>query len=104
MDHPSRRRQWPTRLILFGMVLLAALTSPPARRRWPRPARRIQLAIASWVVLVLASATQPPCDLAGCGCAGDRRAAGHRGVVIPRRLARPWPTRCSTDSATTATV
>jgi hypothetical protein len=59
MDHPSRRRQWPTCPILFGVVLLVALTSPPARRRWSRPARRIQLAIASWVVLVLASATRP---------------------------------------------
>jgi len=72
-------------------VLLVALTSPPARRRWPRPARRIQLAIASLVVLVLAAATRPRAILLVAVVLATVGLLATWVVVIPCRLAPPVP-------------
>jgi hypothetical protein len=65
---------WP----LAAALTLAALTSPPARRRWPRPGSRIEPGIAMFAVLV-ALASRPRVGLLALGPSWGRDIAVNSG-------------------------
>jgi hypothetical protein len=75
---------WP----LAAAVTLAALTSPPARRRWPRPENRIEPGIAMFAVLVVL-ASRPRVGLLALGAVAAVGLLVACVLVLPRRLAPP---------------
>jgi uncharacterized protein YjbI with pentapeptide repeats len=88
-----RRTMWAWPLAIA--LTFAALISPPARRRWPRPARRIPPAIGGFVVLValasLATASQPRRDALVMGVVAAIGLLAAWVLVLPGRLAPPVP-------------
>jgi uncharacterized protein YjbI with pentapeptide repeats len=89
----ATRWAWP----LAAALTLAALASPPARRRWPRPARRIPPATGMFAGLVglasLAATGRPRLGLLAVGVAAAVGLLAAWVVVLPRRLAPPLPTQ-----------
>jgi Pentapeptide repeats (8 copies) len=81
---------WP----LAAALALAALSSPPARRRWSRPTRRIRPAIGMFVVLVAlttATAHRPAAVMLAVGVAVAVGLLAALVLVAPRQLAPPVP-------------
>jgi hypothetical protein len=82
---------WP----LAAALAVAALASPPARRRWPQPVDRIPPAFDVFAVLVgLASLTtmsQPRLGLLAVGVIVAVGLLAAWVVILPRRLAPPVP-------------
>lgn len=82
---------WPLAVVLT----FAALTSPPARRRWPRPARRIRPAIGIFVgslgLASLFTASRPGVVLLVLGVLVVFGLMAIWVLVVPRRLAPPVP-------------
>jgi uncharacterized protein YjbI with pentapeptide repeats len=81
---------WP----LAAVLTLAALASPAARRRWPRPFRRIPVAVGIFVGLVgLTSLAvhQPGMVVLAVTVAAGVGLLAAWVVVLPRRLAPPLP-------------
>jgi uncharacterized protein YjbI with pentapeptide repeats len=80
---------WP----LAAALTLAALSSPLARRRWPRPTQRIPPAIAGFVVLValagLATASRPRLGVLAVGVTVAVGLLAAWVLLVPRRLAPP---------------
>jgi hypothetical protein len=77
---------WP----LAAALTLAALTSPPVRRRWPQPKDRIVPGIVAFAVLV-AIASQPRLGLLALGAVAVVGLLAAWFLVLPRRLAPPLP-------------
>jgi hypothetical protein len=75
---------WP----LAAALTLVALTSAPARRRWPRPQDRFDRGIAMFVVLV-ALASRPRVGLLALGAVAIVGLLAACVLVLPRRLAPP---------------
>jgi Pentapeptide repeats (8 copies) len=75
---------WP----LAAALTLAALTSAPACRRWPRPEARIEPGIAMFAVLV-ALASRPRVGLLALGAVAIVGLLTACVLVLPRRLAPP---------------
>jgi hypothetical protein len=75
---------WP----LAAALTLAALTSPPARRRWPRPEARFDRGIVTFAVLV-AFASRPRVGLLALGAGAAVGLLVACVLVLPRRLAPP---------------
>lgn len=88
---------WSTRWIwpLAAVVTFVVLSSPPARRRWPRPARRIPAAIGLLVGLLglasLATADRPRAGLLALAVVVVVGVLAIWVLVLPRRLAPPLP-------------
>jgi uncharacterized protein YjbI with pentapeptide repeats len=86
---------WPTRWVwpLAAVLTLAAMTSPLARRRWPRPARRISPAIGVFAGLVglasLATVSRPGVGLLALGVVVGVGLLAAWVLVVPRRVAPP---------------
>ena len=82
---------WP----LAAALTLAALTSPPARRWWRRPTRRIPPAIGIFVLLItlisLATGSRPRGGVLAVGVAVVVGLLAAWVLVVPRRLAPPVP-------------
>jgi hypothetical protein len=84
---------WPTEWAwpLAVALTLVALTSPSARRRWPRPAHRILLAIGTFLGLVglasLAAVSRPRVGLLALGVILAVGLLAARVLVVARRLA-----------------
>jgi hypothetical protein len=85
------RWAWP----LAAALAVAALASPPARRRWPRPAHRIPPAIAMFAGLVglasLATVSRPRLGVLVVGVAMAVGLLAAWVAVLPRRLAPSLP-------------
>jgi hypothetical protein len=75
---------WP----LAAALTLVALTSAPARRRWPQPETRFDLGIALFAVLV-ALASRPRVGLLALGAVAAVGLLAAWVLVLPRRLAPP---------------
>jgi uncharacterized protein YjbI with pentapeptide repeats len=83
---------WPTRWVwpLAAALTLAALSTPPARRRWARPARRIPVAIGVFVGLValasLATVRRPSVGLLVVGVVAGLGLLAAWVFMVPRRI------------------
>jgi phage shock protein PspC (stress-responsive transcriptional regulator) len=88
------RRLWETRWVwpLASAVAITALTSQPARRRWPQPTRRVQLGLIVAVGLGgLTAAVGPRGALLAVGLAAIVGLLAAWVLVLPGRLAPPMP-------------
>jgi phage shock protein PspC (stress-responsive transcriptional regulator) len=82
------RWAWP----LAAAVAVTVLTSPAARRRWPQPARRVQLGLVVFAGLGgLIAAVGLRDTLLALGLAGVVGLLAAWVLVLPRRLAPPLP-------------
>jgi phage shock protein PspC (stress-responsive transcriptional regulator) len=90
------RRLWETRWAwpLAAAVAVTVLTSPPARRRWPTPTRRVQLGLIVVAGLGgLTAALGPHQALLLLGLAAVVGLLAAWVLVLPRQLAPPLPTQ-----------
>jgi hypothetical protein len=88
------RRLWDTRWAwpLAAAVAVTVLTSPAARRRWPQPARRVQLGLVVFAGLGgLIAAVGLRDSLLALGLAAVVGLLAAWVLVLPRRLAPPLP-------------